>query len=388
MQVQGAERSRIDELALLHPSQGVGGCLSGPLQLGLVKGHASEHFLDIERLIAQLDGSFHGAIGRLPGGTQHIGEQIGQPLAAIPADHPHAQCAAEQDSEPKIRCRDNFHDAGPSLVPNKPTECSLNGQDAPFPVGNKVTAHICAESIRVGNLPCCPPWPYAGYLSSYSLCYDPICKSLRGEEENMIGRLRGVIIEKQPPEVLIEVGGLGYEVHMPMSCFYDLPELGKEAVIHTHFVVREDAQLRYGVNHKQERALFRELIKTNGVGPKLALAILSGMTATQFVMSVEREEISSLVKLPGVGKKTAERLVVEMKDRLKGWVSHDLFSPAAISLLAQESQLRAPDASEEAASALVALGYKPQQASQIVAKVASEGMSVEAIIRESLRSLV
>ncbi|MNO34763.1 Holliday junction ATP-dependent DNA helicase RuvA [compost metagenome] len=204
----------------------------------------------------------------------------------------------------------------------------------------------------------------------------------------MIGRLRGVIIEKQPPEVLIEVGGLGYEVHMPMSCFYDLPELGKEAVIHTHFVVREDAQLLYGFNHKQERALFRELIKTNGVGPKLALAILSGMTATQFVMSVEREEISSLVKLPGVGKKTAERLVVEMKDRLKGWVSHDLFSPAAISPPAQESQLRAPDASEEAASALVALGYKPQQASQIVAKVASEGMSVEAIIRESLRSLV
>lgn len=212
-------------------------------------------------------------------------------------------------------------------------------------------------------------------------------KSLSGEEENMIGRLRGVIVEKQPPEVLIEVGGLGYEVHMPMSCFYDLPELGKEAVIHTHFVVREDAQLLYGFNHKQERALFRELIKTNGVGPKLALAILSGMTATQFVLSVEREEISSLVKLPGVGKKTAERLVVEMKDRLKGWVSHDLFSPAEISLPAKET-LRAPDSSEEAASALVALGYKPQQASQIVAKVAVEGMSVEAIIRESLRSLV
>ena len=204
----------------------------------------------------------------------------------------------------------------------------------------------------------------------------------------MIGRLRGVIIEKQPPEVLLEVGGVGYEVHMPMSCFYDLPELGKEAVIHTHFVVREDAQLLYGFNHKQERALFRELIKTNGVGPKLALAILSGMTATQFVMSVEREEISSLVKLPGVGKKTAERLVVEMKDRLKGWVSHDLVSPAEIALPAKESPLRAPDASEEAASALVALGYKPQQASQIVTKVAVEGMSVEAIIRESLRSLV
>ncbi|ATL98572.1 Holliday junction branch migration protein RuvA [Aeromonas sp. MR19] len=204
----------------------------------------------------------------------------------------------------------------------------------------------------------------------------------------MIGRLRGVVIEKQPPEVLLEVGGVGYEVQMPMSCFYDLPEIGKEATIHIHFVVREDAQLLYGFNHKQERALFRELIKTNGVGPKLALAILSGMTATQFVLSVEREEISSLVKLPGVGKKTAERLVVEMKDRLKGWVSHDLFSPAEISLPAKESRLRAPDASEEAASALVALGYKPQQASQIVSKIAIDGMSVEDIIRESLRSLV
>nr|WP_155602306.1 Holliday junction branch migration protein RuvA [Aeromonas salmonicida] len=209
-----------------------------------------------------------------------------------------------------------------------------------------------------------------------------------GEERAVIGRLRGVVIEKQPPEVLLEVGGLGYEVQMPMSCFYDLPEIGKEVTIHTHFVVREDAQLLYGFNHKQERALFRELIKTNGVGPKLALAILSGMTATQFVLSVEREEISSLIKLPGVGKKTAERLVVEMKDRLKGWVSHDLFSPAEISLPARESVLRAPDSSEEAASALVALGYKPQQASQIVSKIAKEGMSVEDIIRESLRSLV
>ena len=204
----------------------------------------------------------------------------------------------------------------------------------------------------------------------------------------MIGRLRGIVIEKQPPEVLLEVGGVGYEVQMPMSCFYDLPEIGKEAAIHTHFVVREDAQLLYGFNHKQERALFRELIKTNGVGPKLALAILSGMTATQFVLSVEREEISSLVKLPGVGKKTAERLVVEMKDRLKGWVSHDLFSPAMVTLPASEPELRAPDVTEDAASALVALGYKPQQASQIVSKIAKEGMSVEEIIRESLRSLV
>ena len=110
----------------------------------------------------------------------------------------------------------------------------------------------------------------------------------------MIGRLRGIIIEKQPPLVLIEVGGVGYEVHMPMTCFYELPEAGQEAIVFTHFVVREDAQLLYGFNNKQERTLFKELIKTNGVGPKLALAILSGMSAQQFVNAVEREEVGAL----------------------------------------------------------------------------------------------
>lgn len=135
----------------------------------------------------------------------------------------------------------------------------------------------------------------------------------------MIGRLRGIIIEKQPPLVLLETGGVGYEVHMPMTCFYELPEAGQEAIIFTHFVVREDAQLLYGFNNKQERTLFKELIKTNGVGPKLALAILSGMSAQQFVNAVEREELGALVKLPGIGKKTAERLIVEMKDRFRGY---------------------------------------------------------------------
>ena len=204
----------------------------------------------------------------------------------------------------------------------------------------------------------------------------------------MIGRLKGTLAEKQPPHLILAVNGVGYELEVPMTTLYRLPAVGQGVTLHTHLVVREDAHLLYGFFEKRERELFRELIRLNGVGPKLALAILSGMTATQFVMSVEREEISSLVKLPGVGKKTAERLVVEMKDRLKGWVSHDLFSPAEITLPAKESPLRAPDASEEAASALVALGYKPQQASQIVSKVAADGMSVEEIIRESLRSLV
>ena len=201
----------------------------------------------------------------------------------------------------------------------------------------------------------------------------------------MIGRLRGNILEKQPPLVLLEANGVGYEVHMPMTCFYELPELGQEAIVFTHFVVREDAQLLYGFNDKQERALFRELIKVNGVGPKLALAILSGMSAQQFVSAVEREEITALVKLPGVGK-TAERLVVEMKDRFKG-LNGDLFnSSSEISLPSAADKAPDVDAEAEAVSALVALGYKPQEASRMVSKIAKPGADCETLIRDALRA--
>ncbi|AWQ48292.1 MULTISPECIES: Holliday junction branch migration protein RuvA [Serratia] len=202
----------------------------------------------------------------------------------------------------------------------------------------------------------------------------------------MIGRLRGNILEKQPPLVLLEANGVGYEVHMPMTCFYELPELGQEAIVFTHFVVREDAQLLYGFNDKQERALFRELIKVNGVGPKLALAILSGMSAQQFVSAVEREEITALVKLPGVGKKTAERLVVEMKDRFKG-LNGDLFNNSSeISLPSATDKAPDVDAEAEAVSALVALGYKPQEASRMVSKIAKPGADCETLIRDALRA--
>ncbi|USD59463.1 Holliday junction branch migration protein RuvA [Vibrio sp. SCSIO 43140] len=205
----------------------------------------------------------------------------------------------------------------------------------------------------------------------------------------MIGRLRGTLIEKQPPELLIEVGGVGYEVQMPMSCFYELPEIGQEAIIYTHFVVREDAQLLYGFNTVRERALFREVIKANGVGPKLGLGILSGMSASQFVSCVEREDISTLVKLPGVGKKTAERLVVEMKDRLKGWGAGDLFTPATDAAPVDSvGAMAADNAEEEAVSALLALGYKPTQASKVVSQVAKPDMTSEALIREALRAMV
>lgn len=204
----------------------------------------------------------------------------------------------------------------------------------------------------------------------------------------MIGRLRGNILEKQPPEILIEVNGIGYEVQMPMSCFYELPNIGEEAIVYTHFVVREDAQLLYGFNTVKERALFREVIKANGVGPKLGLGILSGMTATQFVNCVEREDISTLVKLPGVGKKTAERLVVEMKDRLKGWGAGDLFTPFTDAALTDSGSQSSSSVEEEAVSALIALGYKPTQASKVVSQIYKADMSSEDVIRESLKSMV
>ncbi|GAJ73009.1 LOW QUALITY PROTEIN: Holliday junction DNA helicase RuvA [Vibrio sp. JCM 18904] len=204
----------------------------------------------------------------------------------------------------------------------------------------------------------------------------------------MIGRLRGILIEKQPPEVLIEVNGIGYEVQMPMSCFYELPNVGEEAIIYTHFVVREDAQLLYGFNTVKERALFREVIKANGVGPKLGLGILSGMTATQFVTCVEHEDVSTLVKLPGVGKKTAERLVVEMKDRLKGWGALAIYLHHLRMLLLRISGATSNNAEEEAISALLALGYKPTQASKVVSQIAKPDMSSEQMIREALKSMV
>ncbi|KAF7766758.1 holliday junction DNA helicase RuvA [Pseudoalteromonas undina] len=205
----------------------------------------------------------------------------------------------------------------------------------------------------------------------------------------MIGRLNGVLVEKQPPEILLEVSGVGYEVQMPMTCFYDLPKVGDNAIVYTHFVVREDAQLLFGFNNKTERALFRELLKANGVGPKLGLAILSGMSAQQFVSCVNNEDATALVKLPGVGKKTAERLVLEMKDRLKNW-GNDLFTPFSDSAVIEPASNAtiANNAADDAVSALVALGYKLPQAQKAVKSVSKPDMSTEVLIKESLKSML
>src|SRR6056297_2410673 len=143
----------------------------------------------------------------------------------------------------------------------------------------------------------------------------------------MIGRLRGVIVTRQPPEILVDVAGVGYELQVPMSTFFRLPAVGEEVSLVTHFVVREDAQLLYGFADERDRVLFRSLIRVSGVGPKLALTLLSGMDADSFVRCVQRDDLASLVALPGVGRKTAERLLVEMRDKLKDWIGDGAGAP-------------------------------------------------------------
>ena len=198
----------------------------------------------------------------------------------------------------------------------------------------------------------------------------------------MIGRLQGLILEKQAPQLLIDVMGVGYEVQAPLSTFAVLGGLGEAVVLHTHLAIREDAHQLYGFADKAERTLFRTLIKVSGVGPKLALAILSGMDAASFAACVHEENVTALTRLPGVGKKTAERLIVEMRDRLKEWQS------PAPSLLS-ESQPSVPSRDQmlaEAESALVALGYKPQEAGKMLMKVPDTFTTAEELIREALRS--
>lgn len=202
----------------------------------------------------------------------------------------------------------------------------------------------------------------------------------------MIGRIKGIIIEKQAPVLLVDVAGVGCEVEAPMTTFYRIPEIGKEVVLHTHFVVREDAQLLYGFYEKEERELFRLLIKVNGVGPKMALAILSGMEGSEFVRCVQDHDTNTLVKLPGVGKKTAERLVIEMQDRVKAFTH---LTPQPELTPVSSTQQRGPRAEiNDAESALIALGYKPTEAAKAIAAIDTEGLKSEEIIRQALKRMV
>ncbi len=208
----------------------------------------------------------------------------------------------------------------------------------------------------------------------------------------MIGHLRGRILEKQPPWMLLDVNGVGYEVEASMNTFYKLPEVGAEVSLHTHFVVREDAQLLYGFADQQEKLLFRSLIKVNGVGPKLALSILSGISANDFIRSVHNEDTTALVRVPGVGKKTAERLIVEMKDRLSQ-LQLPTLTELELSSGNQSETVLVPEADHraEAESALIALGYKPQQATRAIEQAVqalSEDAVTETLIRHALRTMV
>ncbi len=197
----------------------------------------------------------------------------------------------------------------------------------------------------------------------------------------MIGQLRGTLLEKRPPVLLLDVNGVGYEVEAPMTVFYDLPEAGAELTLHTHFVVREDAQLLYGFADRYERELFRALIKVNGVGPKMALAILSGVEADRLARCIQEQDTTSLVNVPGIGKKTAERLVIEMRDRL------DKIDGGPVSLPGRVDTDQ-PDDARDAIAALEALGYRNKDAAAAVGKAADqEGMSSEQLIRKALKSL-
>ena len=203
----------------------------------------------------------------------------------------------------------------------------------------------------------------------------------------MIGRLRGVLLEKQAPNLLVDVNGVGYEVLAPMTTFYHLPELKAESVLHIHFAVSENSQQLFGFYTKEDRALFRQLIKVNGVGPKMALGIMSGMNSDEFVRCVMDNNVAALVKVPGVGKKTAERLIIEMKDRLKDW---NVPEGSSQPLIEAHSAGSRHSITSEAESALVALGYKPVEAAKMIAAVLkSETVErSEDLIRLALRSVM
>jgi Holliday junction DNA helicase RuvA len=193
----------------------------------------------------------------------------------------------------------------------------------------------------------------------------------------VIGRLRGVLLEKRPPNLLLDVRGVGYEVQAPLSTFYALPGEGAEVTLLTHLVVRDDAHVLYGFVSAAERSLFRHLIRVNGVGAKLALTILSGVSADAFVRCVRQNDAATLTRLPGIGRKTAERLVMEMRDRLNGeaWAFPSISGSAAA----------ADTAMRDAVSALVALGYKAQEASRMAEAVEGADLTSEQIIRLALQ---
>ncbi len=195
----------------------------------------------------------------------------------------------------------------------------------------------------------------------------------------MIGRLRGLLVAKQPPSLLLDVAGVGYELEAPMSTFYELPELGREITLHTHLSIKEDAHSLYGFAKEAERSLFRTLIKVSGIGAKTALSILSGVSVDDFSRLIAHADISALQRIPGIGKKTAERLILELKDKVAA-----VSGTANLTMGARSAVPNDPVS--EASVALQALGYRPQDVGKMVQAVAEPGDSVETIIRKALKS--
>jgi len=196
----------------------------------------------------------------------------------------------------------------------------------------------------------------------------------------VIGRLSGKLVQKEPPALLIDVNGVGYELEAPMTTFYDLPAAGEAVTLHTHLVVRDDAHLLYGFSRENQRRLFRSLLKVSGVGPRVALAILSGLTTEEFSACIITEDVARITRVPGIGRKTAERLIVEMRDKVQ---EEDTIAAGARPQVDGEAQLNPVG---EAVSALMALGYKPNEASRLVRTVESDGLNTEGIIRQALKS--
>lgn len=193
----------------------------------------------------------------------------------------------------------------------------------------------------------------------------------------MIGHLRGRLVRKAPPALIIDVGGIGYELEAPMSTFYRLPEIGSEVELHTHLVVRDDAHLLYGFATEDERRLFRDLLRVTGIGPKIGLALLSGIDVETFLLCVEAQDVDALTRIPGIGRKTAERLLIEMRDRIRA-----LGQPPSAARRSDQP----PGAQAEAYAALVALGYRPAEVTRLLKSVDDAGAGTEELIRRALQA--
>jgi Holliday junction DNA helicase RuvA len=197
------------------------------------------------------------------------------------------------------------------------------------------------------------------------------------ETSSMIGRLKGILVAKQPPWLMVDVGGVGYELEAPMSTFYDLPELGQPVTLCTHYAVKEDTVALYGFLRESERSLFRGVQKVSGIGAKIALAVLSGVSTEDFSRYIQTDDIAALTRIPGIGKKTAERMIVELRDRVDGLTGSGAASPFGRD---------AKDPVSEAHVALQSLGYKPAEIARLVKDASAPGDSAEDIIRKALKA--